>query len=90
MKLGSELDVKSFDVSWKEEVSNLVEHFETMPFQDSYFNGTLDHPITLVEISHVVKAIKNKKSSELHVYCIVGELITCGGKPMKSCLYAFT
>ena len=31
-KLGSELDMKSFEDSWKEEVSNSVTLFETMYF----------------------------------------------------------
>ena len=33
-KLGSELDVKSFDESWKDEVSSSVKSFEAMSFQD--------------------------------------------------------
>ena len=57
-KLGTELDVKSFDDSWKEEVSNSVKDFEARSFRDSHSNGVLDQPITLAEVSHVVKAIK--------------------------------
>ena len=37
MKLGTELDVKSFDDSWKEEVSNSVKDLETMSFRDPTF-----------------------------------------------------
>ena len=50
-KLGTELDVKSFDDSWKEEVSNSVKDFEAMSFRDSHSNGVLDQPITLAEVS---------------------------------------
>ena len=62
-KLGTELDVKSFDDSWKEEVSNSVKDFEAMSFRDTQSNGVLDQPITLAEVSHVVKSIKNNKSA---------------------------
>ena len=79
-KLGTELDVKSFDDSWKEEVSNSVKNFEALSFQDSHSNGILDQPITLAEVSHVVKAIKNNKSAGSDG--IVGELIKYGGEPM--------
>ena len=61
-------------------MSNSVTLFETMSFQDSHFNGMLDQPITLVEVSHVVKATKNNKS--VGSDAIVGELIKYGGKPM--------
>ena len=61
-KLGSELDMKSFDDSWKEKISNSVKHFKTKSFQDSDSNGTLDQPITLADVNYVVKAIKNNKS----------------------------
>ena len=76
MKLGSEVDVKSFDNPWKVEVSNSAKLFETMSHQDSYSNGILDQPITLAEVSHVVKAIKNNKSAESDG--TVGELIKYG------------
>ena len=56
--LGSELDVKSFNESWKEEVSSSVKDFEAMFLQNSHSNGMLDQPITLPEVSHVVKTIK--------------------------------
>ena len=79
-KLGTELDVKSFDDSWKEEVSNSVKDFEALSFQDSHSNGMLDQPITLAEVNHVVKAIKNNKSAGSDG--IVGELIKYGGEPM--------
>ena len=79
-KLGTELDVKSFDDSWKEEVSNSVKDFEAMSFRDSHSNGGLGEPITLAEVSHVVKAIKNNKSSGFD--SIVGELIKYGGEPL--------
>ena len=72
-KLGTELDVKSVDDSWKAEVSNSVKDFEPMSFQDSHSNGVLDQPITLAEVSHVVKAIKNNKSAGSD--SIIGELI---------------
>ena len=53
-----------------------------MSFQDSHSNGMLDQPITLAEVSHVVKAIKSNKSAGSDA--IVGELhvIKYGGKPM--------
>ena len=44
MKLGSELDVKSFNDSLKVEVANSVKLFETMSFEDSHYNGMLDQP----------------------------------------------
>ena len=83
-KLGTELNVKSFDESWKEEVSSSVKNFEAMSFRDSQSNGMLDQPITLAEVSHVVKAIKNNKSAGSDG--IVGELIKYGGKPMSEML----
>ena len=57
-KLGSELDMKLFDDSWKEEASNPVELFESMSFPDSDSNGILDQPITLAEVNYVVKSLK--------------------------------
>ena len=51
--------MKSFDESWKEEVSSSVKNFEAMSFRDSQSNGMLDQPITLAEVRHEVKAIKN-------------------------------
>ena len=69
--------MKSFDDSWKEEASNSVKCFETMPFQDSDSNGILDQAITLAEVNYVVKAIKNNKSAGSDG--IVGELIKDGG-----------
>ena len=45
-KLDSELDIKLLDDSWKDEVSNSVQLFETMPFQDSDSNGIFNQPIT--------------------------------------------
>ena len=56
--MATELDVKSFDDAWMEEVSNSVKDFEAMSFRDSHSNGVLDQPITLAEVCHVVKAIK--------------------------------
>ena len=47
----------------------------------------LDQPITLVEVSHVVKAIKNTKSSGSDD--IAGELIEYGGKPKPMCEILF-
>ena len=46
----------------------------------------LDQPITLVEVSHVVKAIKNNKSAGSDG--IVGELIKYEGEPMCEMLLA--
>ena len=57
-KLGTELDMKSFDDSWKEEASNSVKDFEAMSFRYPHSNGVLDQPITLAEASQVVKAFK--------------------------------
>ena len=85
-KLGSELDAKSFDDSWKEKVSNSIKHFESMSFLDSHSNGMMDQPITLAEVSCVVKAIKNNKSAGSDG--IVGELIKYGGEPMCEMLLA--
>ena len=79
-KLGTELDAKSFDDSWKEEVSNSVKDFEDMSFRDSHSNGMLDQRITLAEVSNVVKAIKNKKSAGSDD--IIGELIKYGVEHM--------
>ena len=55
--MGIELDVKSFDESWKEEVPNSIKDSEAMSFQDSHSNGMLDQPITLAEVSHVLCAV---------------------------------
>ena len=41
-KLGTELDLKSFDGAWKEEVSNSVKDYEAMSLRDSHSNGMLD------------------------------------------------
>ena len=57
-----------------------------MSFRDSDSNGVLDQPITLAEVIHVVKAIKNNKSAGSD--SIVGELIKYGGKPMCEMLLA--
>ena len=78
--------MKSFDDSWKEEVSNSVKDFEAMSFRDSHSNGVLDQPITLAEMSHVVRAIQNDKSAGSDG--IVDELIKYGGKPMCEMLLA--
>ena len=51
-----------------------------MSFRDSYSDGMLNQPITLAEVSHVVKAIESNKSAGTGG--IVGELIKYGGKPM--------
>ena len=48
-RVGSELDVKSFDESWTEEVSSLVKNFEATFFQDPHSNGMLGQPITFAE-----------------------------------------
>ena len=53
-------------------------------FQNSHSNGVLDQPITLAEVSHVVKATKKFAGSD----GIVGELIKYGGKPMCEILLA--
>ena len=76
--------MKSFDDSWKEEVSSSVKNFEVMSFQDPHSNGMMDQPITLAEVSHVVKDIKNNKSAGSDG--IVGELIKYGGEPMYEML----
>ena len=60
--------------------------FEARSFRDSHSNGVLDQPITLAEVSHVVKAIKNNKSAGSDG--IVSELIKYGGKPMCEMLLA--
>ena len=78
--------MKSFDDSWKEEVSNSIKGFEAMSFRDSHSNGVLDQPITLAEVSHVVKAIRNNKSAGSDG--IVGELIKYVGEPMYEMLLA--
>ena len=73
--------MKSFDESWKEEESSSVKNFEAMSFQDPRSKRMLDQPITMVEVRHVIKTIKNNKSAGsdgIHV----GELIKYGGKPM--------
>ena len=57
-----------------------VEKFEFMSFQNPHSNRMLDQPITLAEVSHVVKAIKNNKSAGSDG--IVGELIEYRGKPL--------
>ena len=85
-KLGTELDVKSFDDSWKDDVSNLVKYFEARSFRDSPSNGVLDQPITLAEVSHVVKAIKSNKSAGSD--SIVVELMKYGSKPMLEMMLA--
>ena len=72
--------MKSFDESWKDEVSSSVKNFASRSFQDPRSNGMLDWPITLAEVSHVIKAIKTNKSAGSDG--IVGELIKYGGKPM--------
>ena len=41
----------------------------------------LDQPLTLADLSHVVKAIKNNKSAESDSRYTVRELIKYGGKP---------
>ena len=48
-----------------------------MSFQDPHSNGMLDQPITLAEVSHVIKAIKNNKSAGSDG--ILGELMKYGG-----------
>ena len=53
-KLGSELDMKSFDHSQKKEVSKSVKLYEKMSFQDSNSKGILDLPVTLAEVNYVV------------------------------------
>ena len=72
--------MKSFDDSLKEEVSHLVKDYEAMSFRDSHSNEVLDQPLTLAEVSQLVKAIKNNKSAGSDG--IVGKLIKYGGKPM--------
>ena len=65
--LGSELEVKSFDESWKKEVSSSVKNFEAMSFQDPHSNGMLDQPITMAEIRHVIKPSKTTNLLDLTV-----------------------
>ena len=79
-KLGSELDIQSFDDSWKEEVARSVKLFEVRSFHNSQYNRILDQTITLAEINNVVKAIKNNKSPGSDG--IIGELIKYGGQFM--------
>ena len=79
-KLSTELDVKSFHDSWKEEVSNSVKNFEAMCFLHPHPNVVLDQLKTFGEVSYVVKAIRNNKSTGFDI--IVGELITYGDKPI--------
>ena len=70
-------------LNWRklEEVSNSVKDFEAMSsFLDSHSKGMLDQPVTLDEVSHVVKAIKNNKSAGSD--SIVGELIKYGDTPI--------
>ena len=74
-KLCSELDTQYFDDSWKEEVSNLVQLFETC-LRDSHSNGMLDKAITLGEVIYVVKDVKNNTSARSDG--IAGELIKYG------------
>ena len=78
-KLASELDMKSFDDSWKEEVSNSVKLFETMSFKDSDSNVIPELAITLAEVNYAVKALKNNFAKSDG---IVSELIKCGVNPM--------
>ena len=77
-KLGSELDMKSFDDSWKEEVSNSVKYFEMMSFQDLVSNGILDQQITLPDqgfhwnakiVAVVVHCRSGPNHGQLHYYC---------------------
>ena len=42
----------------------------------------LNQAITSAVVSHVIKAIKNNKSTGLDGTCIVGELIKHRGEPM--------
>ena len=67
-------------------IPNLVKNFEARSFPDSHSNGVLDQPITLAEVSHALKAIKNNKSAGSDG--IVIELIKYGGKPMCEMLLA--
>ena len=69
----------SLDDSWKEEISDLVKLFEAMYFHDSHCNWIFDHTITLAEISHVLNAITNNKSTTSDG--MVGDLIKYGSKP---------
>ena len=61
-------------------MSSSVKNFEAVSFQDPHSNGMLDQPITMAEVRHVIKTIKNNKSAGSDG--IVGELIKYGGKPM--------
>ena len=63
----------TFNDSWKDKVSNLVNLFEALSFLDTHSNGMLDQTITLAEVSNVVKAIKYNKSAGSDG--IAGELI---------------
>ena len=54
-----------------------MKFFEATSFQDSNFDGVLDQPITLAEVTYVVKNDKSYASDS-----IVGKLIKYGRKPM--------
>ena len=58
----------------------MIKLFEAVSFHDSHSNGSLDQTITSAEVSHIIKGIKNNKSSGSDG--IVGELIKYWGKPM--------
>ena len=49
-KLDSELGIKSFHDPWKEQVSNSMQLFERMSFQDSDSNKIFDQPITCLRL----------------------------------------
>ena len=57
-------------------MSNSAKDFEAMSFRGSHSNGVIDQPITLAEVSHVVKAIKNNESAGWNG--IVGQVIEYG------------
>ena len=57
-----------------------------LSFRYSHSNGVLDQPVTLAEVSHAVKAIRNNKSAGSDG--IVSELIKYGGKPLCEMLLA--
>ena len=43
----------------------ITKGFEALSFQDSHSSGILDQPITLTEVSHVVRVVINHKSARL-------------------------
>ena len=57
-KLGSEMDIQSFDDSWKEEVARSMKLFGSRSFHNSQYNRILDQTISLAEIKTELKLLK--------------------------------